>query len=213
MQVKTSYSKLLQKSLRTEYFSVGWMFFEFLVALYSGIRAGSILLIAFGLDSLLEIIAGLTLIWRLHKAEVAGMTESDIKIAERRSSIVVGSVLLLLGIYIFSISIYDLTAQQGAQDSLMGIGLAVSAVFLMPFLVHKKRSLGKALHSKALIEDGMCNITCAYMAATVLIGTLFTALFNWWWLDATAALFLCYFIMNEGREALHEGLAQEKKDE
>ena len=77
---------------------------------------------------------------------------------------------------------------------------------LMPLLTLRKRALGRQLHSAALMEDGMCNITCAYMAGTVLVGALLTLLFNWWWADSVAALVLVYFIASEGWEALQTGL-------
>lgn len=203
---------LINKSLRIEYFSTAWMAFEFAVGFYSGITAGSILLIAFGLDSFLEIISGSTLIWRLSK-EANNASEVEIEKAERRSSIVVGSILLLLSIYVLSVSIYNLFTHQVADTSVSGIAIAIASVILMPILTVQKRRLGKKINSDALIEDGMCNITCAYMAATVLIGVVVTALFNLWWIDSVAALVLVYFIASEGIESLQNGLRGEDKSE
>ncbi|GIC75172.1 membrane protein [Limosilactobacillus fermentum] len=180
------------------------MAFEFLVGFSSGLQAGSILLIAFGLDSFLEIISGSTLIWRLRK-EANGAPKAEIEQAERKSSLIVGSVLLLLSVYVIGVSLYNLLNHQAADTSTPGISIAIASVILMPILTLKKRSLGKALHSDALVEDGMCNITCAYMAATVLVGALLTALFNWWWADSVAALILVYFIASEGWESFQEG--------
>lgn len=195
---------LVTQSLHTEYFSTAWMAFEFMVGFYSGLKAGSILLIAFGLDSFLEIISGSTLIWRLRK-ENAGAPAAEIENAERRSSLIVGSVLLLLSVYVVGVSLFNLFAHQAADTSFSGIAIAIASVILMPVLTLKKRSLGKSLHSDALVEDGMCNITCAYMAATVLIGGLLTTLFNWWWVDSVAALILVYFIASEGWESFQAG--------
>ncbi|GHP13652.1 membrane protein [Lentilactobacillus fungorum] len=192
---------LVGRGLRTEYFSTGWMAFEFMIGLYSGLKAGSILLIAFGLDSFLEIISGSTLIWRLKK-EGRGASQSVINRAERRSSLIVGSILLLLAMYVIAVSLYNLLTHQAAEPSLSGMAIAMASVILMPILTLKKRSLGNALHSNALVEDGMCNITCAYMAATVLAGAVLVALFNWWWADSLAALVLVYFIGSEGWESI-----------
>lgn len=201
-------AKLVQRSMHTEYFSTGWMAFEFLVGLTAGLQAGSILLIAFGLDSFLEIIAGGTLIWRLRK-EANGASAEVIERAERRSSLVVGTVLLGLSVYVTAVSVYNLATHQRADESTMGMAIAVASVILMPLLTLRKRHLGQALHSPALIEDGMCNITCAYMAGTVLVGAVLTALFNWWWADSVAALVLVYFIASEGWEAFQAGRGRE----
>lgn len=200
-------SKLIKKSLQIEYFSTIWMTFEFVVGLYSGITAGSILLIAFGMDSFLEIISGSTLIWRLQK-ENNHAPAKEIEHSEKMSSRIVGTVLMLLAIYVVSVSIYNLLHHSSAESSLSGILIAIASVILMPILAWQKRELGKEINSDALIEDGMCNITCAYMAATVLIGVILTALFNWWWIDSLAALVLVYFIASEAIESLQNGFSK-----
>ncbi|KRK83527.1 hypothetical protein FC78_GL001484 [Companilactobacillus bobalius DSM 19674] len=195
----------VKKSLQIEYLSTIWMAFEFIVGFYSGIKAGSILLIAFGLDSFLEIISGSTLIWRLKK-EFNNDSVEQIENAERKSSLIVGSVLLLLSAYVVAVSFFNLITHQAADTSISGISIAIASVLLMPFFTFKKRSLGKSISSDALIEDGMCNITCAYMAGTVLLGAILTALFGLWWVDSIAALVLVYFIANEGLESFKNGL-------
>ncbi|MFD1421318.1 cation transporter [Lactiplantibacillus songbeiensis] len=195
---------LVKQSMRTEYFSTGWMVFEFAVGLTAGLQAGSILLIAFGLDSFLEIIAGGTLIWRLRK-EALGAPQVEIERAEQRSSLIVGTVLLGLSIYVTAVSLFNLFTHQVANESPMGMAIAVASLILMPLLAWRKRQLGHALQSPALVEDGMCNITCAYMAGTVLIGAVLTSLLNWWWADSVAALVLVYFIASEGWESFQTG--------
>ncbi|MDG3061445.1 cation transporter [Lacticaseibacillus casei] len=192
-------------AIRVEYFSTAWMAFEFIIGFWSGLQAGSILLIAFGLDSFLEIISGATLIWRLKK-ENSGAPAAVVAEAERRSSLVVGSVLLLLSLYVVGVSGFNLVTHAAAESSFSGIGIAIASVLLMPILTLKKRHLGQKLASAALVEDGMCNITCAYMAATVLLGSLLTWLLNWWWADSVAALILVYFVASEGWESLQTGL-------
>ena len=195
----------VKKSLQIEYLSTIWMTFEFIIGFYSGIKAGSILLIAFGLDSFLEIISGNTLIWRLKK-EFNNAPAEQIKNAERKSSLIVGSVLLLLSVYVVAVSLFNLVNHQAADTSISGISIAIASVLLMPYFTLKKRSLGKSISSDALIEDGMCNITCAYMAGTVLLGAILTALFGLWWVDSIAALILVYFIASEGLESFKNGL-------
>ena len=206
-EVKNMENKIdyVKKSLQTEYLSTIWMTFEFIVGFYSGIKARSILLIAFGLHSFLEIIAGSTLIRRLKK-EFNKAPVKQIENAEKKSSLIVGSVLLLLSIYVITVSIFNLVTHQAADTSISGISIAIASVLLMPFFTFKKRSLGKNINSDALVEDGMCNITCAYMAGTVLLGAILTALFGLWWVDSIAALVLVYFIASEGLESLKNGL-------
>ncbi|MQS52121.1 cation transporter [Companilactobacillus mishanensis] len=201
-------TELTKQGLTTEYFSLAWMIFEFAVGFSSGLAAGSILLIAFGLDSFLEIISGSTLIWRLRK-EANGAPSAEILHAEKKSSLIVGTILILLGIYVTFVSLFNLFAHSAADTSVSGISIAIASVVLMPILAVRKRHIGKAMHSDALVEDGMCNITCAYMAGTVLIGSLLTALFNLWWVDSVAALVLVYFIVSEGIESLQNGLKKE----
>lgn len=118
----------------------------------------------------------------------------------------VGSVLLLLSLYVVGVSGFNLVTHAAAESSFSGIGIAIASVLLMPILTLKKRHLGQKLASAALVEDGMCNITCAYMAATVLLGSLLTWLLNWWWADSVAALILVYFVASEGWESLQTGL-------
>lgn len=204
-QLSMTQKQIMTSALRVEYFSTAWMAFEFIVGFWSGMQAGSILLIAFGLDSFLEIISGSALIWRLKK-EANGAPSAEVAQAEQRSSLIVGSVLLLLSLYVIGVSGYNWVTHAAADTSYSGMAIAIASVFLMPVLTIKKRHLGEKLTSPALIEDGMCNITCAYMAATVLLGSLLTWLFNWWWADSVAALVLVYFVASEGWEALQTGL-------
>lgn len=203
--MQTAPKTAFQRGLHIEYFSTAWMTFEFLVGFSSGVKAGSILLIAFGLDSFLEIISGSTLIWRLRKSVAGTASDQEIQRAEQRSSLIVGTVLLLLVVYVVGVSVYNLLTHQQANSSWSGMAIAVASVILMPLLTWGKRKIGHRVHSAALIEDGMCNITCAYMAATVLIGAVLTAAFGWWWADSVAALVLVYFIASEGWEAFQNG--------
>ena len=207
-KMPVSRNLFVRQGLRIEYVSVAWMAFECLVGLYSGWHAGSILLVAFGLDSLLEIIAGGTLIWRLEKS-VTGGNSAGIQRAEQRSSLIVGSVLLLLAVYVTGTSLGHLITHQAADTSWSGLAIAGASMVLMPVLTVGKRRIGRALDSAALMEDGMCHLTCAYMAGTVLLGAGLTAWLGWWWADSVAALVLVYFIASEGWEAVKNGHGQE----
>lgn len=191
----------LQQAIRLEYLSLGWMSIEFIVALITGIQAHSVLLVAFGLDSCLEIISGLVLLWRL-TLEKRQQINVNIDMIERRVTHFVGWILILLAIYIVVTSGYNLWTHYGAENSFGGLLISAASLVLMPILALRKVKLGKAIHSPALKEDGMCNVVCAYMALTVLLGVLLTMLFGWWWLTPVAALLLVYFILREGLESI-----------
>jgi divalent metal cation (Fe/Co/Zn/Cd) transporter len=202
MTVNNTNVSLINKGIQIESFSIAWMAIEFLIALMSGMLAHSLLLVALGLDSLIELISGAFLLWRL-QTEKNQSGEEKVTRAERISSYVVGGALMLLALYVVFSSIYRLTTHQTAETSVLGIALVIGSCVLMPVLMIAKKRIGQAIGSDALIEDGMCNLVCAYMAFTVLIGAGFTALFNWWWADSVAALILVFFIVSEGWEALH----------
>jgi len=200
--VNTNDVRLINRGIQIESFSIAWMAVEFMIALWSGMMAHSLLLVALGLDSLIELISGAFLLWRL-QTEKNQSGEEKVAHAERISSYVVGAALMLLALYVVLSSIYRLVTRQTAETSVLGIALVIGSCALMPVLMIAKKRIGHAIGSDALIEDGMCNLVCAYMAFTVLIGAGFTALFNWWWADSVAALILVFFIVSEGWEALH----------
>lgn len=195
-------SGAIHAGIRIEIFSVLWMVLEFIIAVYSGIAAHSLLFIAFGLDSFIELVSGVVLIWRL-RVEQHGTDAVKIERAERVSSRVVGLALLLLAAYVLITSVLNLFSHHSAETSFLGISLAIGSVILMPLLMIGKKRIAKIIGSNALAEDGMCNLVCAYMAFTVLLGAGLTALFNWWWADSVFALILVYFIFSEGWEGLH----------
>lgn len=192
----------LRKGILLEYISLGWMTIEFLVGLIAGIKAHSILLVAFGLDSLLEIVSGVVLLWRLLLEKKH--RQRNIVAIEQRVTKIVGWILILLAIYIVVVSIYNLVTHQGAENSLSGLLIAIASLIFMPILARQKVKVATAIKSAALKEDGMCNIVCAYMAATVLLGVVLTSLLNWWWITPVAALLLVYFIAKEGLEGIRD---------
>ncbi|NMP21749.1 cation transporter [Sulfobacillus sp. DSM 109850] len=173
------------------------------VAIAAGMAAHSLALVAFGADSVIELIAGAVLLWRL-MMESQGANGVRIQRAEQRASWVVGSALLLLAAYIIVASAVKLATHTGAQASDWGIVLAVASGIIMPYLSRAKKRIGWEIGSNALRADGSCSIVCAYMAWTVLLGVVATALFGWWWADSIASLALVYFVVKEGWEAIQE---------
>ncbi|MHB1683636.1 MAG: cation diffusion facilitator family transporter [Bacilli bacterium] len=198
----------VRKGIRIEQISIAWMVVEAGVALWAGLQAHSIVLIAFGADSIIELIAGFVLLWRLG-LEMRGASLARVQRAERSASWIVGGALFLLAGYILASAGHALWTHSGADASLPGLGLSVASGLLMPFLASAKKRIGAEIGSQALKADGACSIVCAYMAWTVLAGVLLTAWFGWWWADSVAALALVYFVIKEGLEAIHEALGKE----
>jgi divalent metal cation (Fe/Co/Zn/Cd) transporter len=195
----------LRAGIRVEWLTLGWMILEVTVALWAGLAARSIALIAFGLDSVIELISAIVVLARL-RAEDRGpaMTAEQVEHAERRASRVVGWTLLALAAYVVIYSAYDLLTRSASAPSSTGIVLAAAALVVMPLLVRTKRRISSALGSAALRGDAAEGVVCAYMAATLLAGLVLRAAFGWWWADPVAALGIVYFIAREGREALME---------
>jgi divalent metal cation (Fe/Co/Zn/Cd) transporter len=198
----------VKKAVNIEIISIIWMVIEAAVAIGSGITAHSLSLVAFGSDSIIELIAGGVLLWRL-TIEVRGASLSRVKKAEKTSSWVVGIALLALAVYIVVASIVKFVIHQGAETSFLGIGLAIASGIIMPYLSRAKKRIGSEIGSNALRSDGSCSIVCAYMAWTVFVGVVLTALLGWWWIDSIAALALVYFVVKEGWEAVQEARGKE----
>ncbi|CAM3782322.1 cation transporter [Alicyclobacillus pomorum] len=203
-----THARSVKKGVRIEIVSLLWMVIEGAVAIGSGIIAHSLSLVAFGADSIIELIAGGVLLWRL-TVEAQGASLARVKRAEKTSSWVVGIALLLLAVYILVASIDKLVSHQGAESTYLGIGLAVASGIIMPYLSRAKKHIGSEIGSSALRADGACSIVCAYMAWTVLAGAVFNAILGWWWIDSIASLALVYFVVKEGWEAVQEARGKE----
>lgn len=186
-----------------EVVSLLWMVIEASVAISIGFATHSISLQGFGIDSVIELIAGSVLLWRLALEQRGGSLEV-VEQAERRASWVVALSLFALALYIVGDSIFSFVTKSRAEPSVWGIGLAIAAAIIMPVLWQGKLRVARRIGSAALKADAICSVTCAYMSFALLVGLLLNALFGWWWADSLAALALVYFIIQEGREALHE---------
>ncbi len=186
-----------------EVISLLWMVIEASVAIGVGFATHSVSLQGFGIDSVIELIAGGVLLWRL-TLERRGASLYVVERAERRSAWVVAFSLFALALYIIGDSIFSLLTKSRAEPSLWGIGLAIAAAIIMPVLWQGKLRIALRIGSAALKADAVCSVTCAYMSFSLLIGLLLNVLFGWWWADPLSALALVYFIVQEGREALHE---------
>jgi divalent metal cation (Fe/Co/Zn/Cd) transporter len=181
-----------------EYFTLAYNSLEGLIAVVAGLIAGSIALVGFGFDSLIEVTSGSVLLWRLH----ADVDEERRERIEAISLKIVGACFVLLAIYVSFDSIKSLIRREVPEESLVGIVLAAVSLVVMPLLVRAKRKVARAIKSRALIADSKQTELCTYLSAILLGGLLLNALLGWWWADAVAALVMVPIIAKEGIEAL-----------
>lgn len=186
-----------------ELLTIGWMLVESAIALSVGFTTASVSLQGFGFDSLIELLAGGVLLWRLLIERRGGSLE-HVEQAERRATWVTAFGLFALALYLVGDSILTFLTRTRPTVSWLGLGLALAAALIMPLLWQSKLRVARHIQSAALRADAACSVTCAYMSITLLLGLLLNRLFGWWWADPLAGLALVYFLVREGREALHE---------
>ena len=184
-----------QRAIRLEYFTIGWNSLEAVVAITAGWLAGSIALVGFGLDSIIETASGAALLWRLRQR---GDFEAA---AESRALRFVGLTFFALAAYVTYESVRDLRGAQRPEQSLLGIALAAVSLVVMPLLGRAKRRLARQLNSRALAADGMETYLCSYLSFALLFGLGLNAWLSWWWADPVAALLMVAFMVREGVEA------------
>lgn len=193
----------VKRGVLVEWLSAGYMVVEAGVAIGAGLAAHSLLLVAFGADSIIELVSSAALLWRL-SVEANGRPEKRVEKAEHIASWIVGIALLALAVYIVAQAVHSLIAHPNVQSSLPGLLIAVASSIFMPILSRAKKRIGRKIGSKALEADGSCSMVCAYMSWIVLVGVLATTVFGWWWIDIVAALGLAYYVVHEGLEAIGE---------
>jgi divalent metal cation (Fe/Co/Zn/Cd) transporter len=193
----------IRQGLRIEVITIIWMVIEMAVSILAGIASGSILLIAFGMDSLIELVSGAILLWRLRVESQNGDVER-VERAEGRATWVVAITLALLCIYVLVTAVYGLLARSQPEPSPVGIAISAAAVLIMPYLAVNKRRIAKRIHSDALAGDAANSITCAYMAGTVLVGLTLNSLFGWWWVENVAALLFLVWLVRETWETFED---------
>jgi divalent metal cation (Fe/Co/Zn/Cd) transporter len=194
---------LIQRAFRLEWLTIIWMMVETAVAISAGILAHSLLLVAFGIDSVIEIASACVLIWRLSVELRRGRAVSEA--AERRASRIAGALLFVLALYVVAGAAWGLWQHQGAEFSTPGLILTVAAIPIMYVLSRQKLAVAEQLGSRALRADAIESITCGWLSSVVVIGLLAQLAFRAWWVDSAASLAIVYFLIKEGREAWNGG--------
>ena len=191
-------ASLVRRGRYLEYFTIGYNSLEVLIAVAAGLVAGSIALVGFGFDSLIEVTSGAILVWRLH----ADVDEERRERIEAISLRLIGACFVLLAIYVTYDSVKSLIKHEAPQESIVGIVLATVSVVVMPLLVRAKRKVARGINSGALMADSKQTELCTYLSAILLIGLLLNAFLGWWWADPVAALLMVPIMVHEGRNAL-----------
>jgi divalent metal cation (Fe/Co/Zn/Cd) transporter len=174
---------------------LAWHAAEFVVAVVAGVAAGSIALIGFGVDSLIEALAGLVVLWLFTGRRLASAT------AERRAQQLVALSFFVLAAYVAVESVRTLVAADRPEVSWVGIGLAAVTLVVMPPLAVAKRRVGRSLGSAATVQEAEQTQLCAYLSVALLVGLGANALAGWWWADPLAALVIAAVATHEGVES------------
>ena len=192
-------------ALLLTYITLGWMTIEGAASLLLGWVSKSLLLEAFGIDSVIELFSAAVLLWRL-RVEASGVAAVEhVDAVERRAARLVGYSLYVLVVYVVLNSGYGLFIAKRITDtheSVWGILIGLVAKIGMPILAAYKLKVAARLNSRALRADAIESITCGYLSIVLMVGLAATRLLGWWWLDSVAALALIPFLIKEGRAAI-----------
>jgi divalent metal cation (Fe/Co/Zn/Cd) transporter len=186
---------LVRRTQMLAWHGLAWHAAEASVALGAGIVAGSIALVGFGADSLVEMLAGAILLWRF------GGTRSESESAERRAQQLIAASFVLIAAYVGFEALRDLAGGHEPDASWVGIGLSLVTLATMPLLAGAKTRVARELHSSAGASEARQTVLCSYMAATLLAGLGANAILGWWWADPVAALGIAAFAVREARNS------------
>jgi divalent metal cation (Fe/Co/Zn/Cd) transporter len=191
--------RLIGQAFWLEWVTIGWMAVEATVAVASGIAARSITLIAFGLDSVIELASAGVLIWRLSTELKFGREVSEG--AERIARRIAGGLLFALATYVVMAAGWSLRRAGGEAFSWPGLAVALLSIPIMLVLARRKLALADQLRSRALRADAAESVACLWLSVVVVVGLVAQLAFGAWWIDAVTSLAIVWFLVKEGREA------------
>lgn len=186
--------QLVARGQRLSYLTIGYNCLEGIAATVTGLLAGSVALVGFGVDSGIEVASSLAALWRL-SADADQVRRERV---ERVTLRVVGTCFLVLACYLLFDATQMLRAHAAPKASVPGIVIAAMSVVVMPVLSRAKRRVAVGLGSLSLAADATQTDLCAYLSAILLGGLLFNAIFGWWWADPVAAVAMTPIIVREG---------------
>lgn len=192
MNSRVARSGFERRAVRLAWATIAWNVIEAGVAIAAGTVANSIALVGFGLDSMVEVMSAVVIVWQFR-----GLAEDR----ERRALKLIAVSFFGLAVYVAVQAILDLVGRSEPESSPVGIGLAIASLVVMPLLARAKRRTGNAMGSVTVVADSNQTKLCAYLSAILLGGLLLNATVGWWWADPIAALAIAALAINEGREA------------
>ena len=195
--------KLVREAFFLEYVTLAWMVIEAGVAIGAAIAARSITLLAFGIDSLIELASAAVLIWRLTVELRHG--QSFAESAEKAASRIGGALLFALAAYVVAAAGWGFWTREGQTFSWPGLLVAAAAIAVMWVLSRRKLRIAEALGSGALRADAMESITCGWLSLAVVIGLTAQLMLGAWWIDSVTSLVIVWLLVKEGREAWKAG--------
>lgn len=191
---------LVRRGNRLTWATLGYNSLEAVLSIGAGIAAGSVALIGFGVDSVIELSSSTAALWRLRADAAPGDRER----AERHALRFIGVCFLLLAAYVLVDALQTLFTRATPEESPLGIAIAIGSLIVMPLLARAKRRVAAALESGALRAEARQTELCTWLSAILLAGLLLNATVGWWWADPVAALAMVPLIGREGIEALSE---------
>ena len=204
-------ARLHRRALRLEYFTVAWNVVEAAVAITVGVVVGSVALVGFGVDSGIEVISAVALLWRLRTAQPDASDEEH-EHAENRALYAVAATFFLLAAYIGFEAVSALVEGEEPDTSTVGLMLSVLSLAIMPALAYWKGRTGKEMGSRALQADARETWVCSYLSLALLIGVGLYAAFGWSWADPVGALLMLPVIIWQGFETLEEARGEDDDD-
>jgi divalent metal cation (Fe/Co/Zn/Cd) transporter len=189
---------LVRRGLRLNYLTIAYNSLEAIVSVIAGLLAGSVALVGFGVDSVIEVTASAAAQWRL-RADVDPRRREHV---ERITVHLIGWSFLALAAYVVYDSAMTLWLQERPAPSVAGIVILTLSVVVMPLLARAKRQVARRLSSRALEADAAQTSLCAYLSIIALAGVVMNAAFGWWWADPLAALAMVPIIVKEGVEGI-----------
>jgi divalent metal cation (Fe/Co/Zn/Cd) transporter len=190
---------LIREAFWLEWLTVAWMTVEAVISVTAGVMAGSLVLIAFGLDSIIELASAGMLMWRLSIELRHGQRFSER--AERVASRVGGVLLFLLAAYVTAAAGWQLWNKSGQEFSWLGFIVALVAIPAMRYLAQRKIAIAEKIGSHALHADAIEAVTCGWLSLVVVVSLAAQWLIGAWWVDGVGSLAIVYFLIKEGHEA------------
>lgn len=189
----------IREAFRLEWLTIGWMTVEAVVSIAAGVTAGSLVLVAFGLDSVIELASACVLMWRLSVELRHGQAFSER--AERVASRVGGALLFALAAYVTAAAAWQLWTRTGEEFSWPGLIVALAAIPIMRWLANRKLAIAEKIGSRALRADAIEAVTCGWLSLVVVVTLATQWLISAWWIDSVGSLAIVWLLVKEGREA------------